>query len=273
MDIAHWIMQATERLKQVGVDSARLDAELILAETLRKPRTYLHAHTDEPIDPRRDDIATARLALREERVPLAYILGRKEFYGRTFFVTPDVLVPRPESEDVIALFCELAPSIKTPKTLIDVGTGSGCLGITAALERPMLRVILSDISRQALNIAQKNAISLHASVHTRRQSLLSEQIEPLDYIFANLPYVDESWDTSPELLHEPPQALYAKKEGLELIFRLIDQTPRHLNKSGLLFIEADPVQHQRIIAYATENRLTHIATKGYCCAFQKNSTR
>ena len=85
------------------IPSALLDAELILAETLRKPRTYLHAHPDDEIDPRRVDIAEARLNLRLDRVPLAYILGYKEFYGRKFKVSPQVLVPRPESEAIIEL--------------------------------------------------------------------------------------------------------------------------------------------------------------------------
>ena len=104
MTISTWLKLATKQLKDTGITSARLDAELLLAETLRKPRTYLHAHLDEDIDPRRVDIANARLDLRLERVPLAYILGYKEFFGRKFRVTPAVLVPRPETEDLMTIF-------------------------------------------------------------------------------------------------------------------------------------------------------------------------
>ena len=157
MNISTWLIQATKQLKVIGITSARLDAELILANTLRKNRTYLHAHLDEEIDPRRVDIADARLSLRLDRVPLAYILGCKEFYGRKFTVSPAVLVPRPESEEMITLFLALTAGEIAPKTLIDIGTGSGCLGITAALERPSLRVILSDISPRAIKVAKKNA--------------------------------------------------------------------------------------------------------------------
>ncbi len=253
MIISEWLKTATKSLKNIGISSARLDAELILANTLRKNRTYLHAHLDEEIDPRRFDIANARLDLRLDRVPIAYILGYKEFYGRKFTVSPSVLIPRPESEDLISLFLELTAGEIAEKVLIDVGTGSGCLGITAKLERSNLSVILSDISKPALNIAEKNANALNADVHIQQQSLLNGQLRPVDYIFANLPYVDKNWDVSPELQYEPDIALFAEDEGLKLILQLISQVPRCLTSEGLLFIEADPQQHNRIIDEATKN--------------------
>lgn len=253
MIISEWLKIATKSLKTANIPSARLDAELILANTLRKNRTYLHAHLDEEIDPRRFDIANARLDLRLDRVPIAYILGYKEFYGRRFTVSPSVLIPRPESEDLISLFLELTASEIAEKVLIDIGAGSGCLGITAKLERSNLSVILSDISKPALNIAEKNANSLNADVHIQQQSLLNGQLKPVDYIFANLPYVDKNWDVSPELQYEPDFALFAEDEGLKLILQLISQAPRCLTPEGLLFIEADPQQHNRIINEATKN--------------------
>ena len=252
MIISEWLKIATKSLKTANIPSARLDAELILANTLRKNRTYLHAHLDEEIDPRRFDIANARLDLRLDRVPIAYIRGYKEFYGRKFTVSPSVLIPRPESEDLISLFLELTASEIAEKVLIDVGTGSGCLGITAKLERSNLSVILSDISKPALNIAEKNANALNADVHIQQQSLLNGQLKPVDYIFANLPYVDENWDVSPELQYEPEIALFAEDEGLKLILQLISQAPKCLTPDGLLFIEADPQQHNRIIDEATK---------------------
>ena len=253
MIISEWLKIATKSLKTANIPSARLDAELILANTLRKNRTYLHAHLDEEIDPRRFDIANARLDLRLDRVPIAYILGYKEFYGRRFTVSPSVLIPRPESEDLISLFLELTASEIAEKVLIDVGAGSGCLGITAKLERSNLSVILSDISKPALNIAEKNANALNTDVHIQQQSLLNGQLRPVDYIFANLPYVDKNWDVSPELQYEPEIALFAEDEGLKLILQLISQAPRCLTPEGLLFIEADPQQHNRIINEAVKN--------------------
>ena len=99
--IANWLASATDQLRAIGITSARLDAELLLAHTLRKSRTWIHAHGDEMIDSRTKEIANARLDLRLDRVPIAYIIGHKEFYGRLFKVTASVLIPRPESEAVI----------------------------------------------------------------------------------------------------------------------------------------------------------------------------
>jgi len=265
MDISTWLRLATKQLKDIGIESARLDAELILAETLRKPRTYLHAHLDEKLDPRHSDIADARIDLRRDRTPMAYILGYKEFYGRRFNVSPQVLIPRPESEDIIDKFLEIsADNISSSSVLIDVGTGSGCLGISAKLERPNVTVILSDTSQPALEIAQKNADELQANVKIKKQDLLTNQIEPLNYILANLPYVDESWKVSPEVKHEPSQAIFAKKSGLELIMKLISQAPNSLLNNGWLLLEADPVQHQAIIEYASNFKFIHHSTKDYC---------
>ena len=263
MDISTWLKLATKELKDLGIASARLDAELILAETLRKSRTYLHAHLDETIDPRRIDIAYARLELRKDRVPTAYIVGYKEFFGRRFIVSPGVLVPRPESEAMIELFLDITASDIQPKTVIDVGTGSGCLGITAALERPNFRVILSDTSEAALTIATKNADQLGANVTIEKRDLLSGQIEPLDFILANLPYVDQTWQTSAELRHEPADALYAPDGGLKLIYELIPQAARHLRPGGDLLLEADPEQHVSIIARSEQHNFTHIETRDY----------
>ena len=273
MNIATWLKNAAKQLKAIGITSARLDAELMLAHTLRRSRTYLHAHLEEEIDPRRVDIADARLSLRLDRVPLAYILGCKEFYGRKFTVSPAVLVPRPESEEMITLFLALTAGEIAPKTLIDVGTGSGCLGITTALERPSLRVILSDISPRALKVAEKNAGNLQARVTLQQQSLLSGQIEPVDYIFANLPYVDQSWEISPELRHEPAEALFAADNGLRLIETLIEQAPRHLTADGLLFLEADPRQHQTILHQARQHGLHEVETRGFIIVLRLVSTK
>jgi protein-(glutamine-N5) methyltransferase, release factor-specific len=270
MNISTWLKHATEHLKNAGITSAQLDAELLLANTLRKNRTYLHAHLDEEVDPRRIDIAEARLSLRLDRVPLAYILGKKEFYGREFDVSPSVLVPRPESEEMINMLLKLAPQGNQPRTLIDVGTGSGCLGITAALELPdNWHIVLSDISSKALSVAEKNAKKLGAKVFTQKQSLLLGQFEKLDCVLANLPYVDKSWkNTSPELRHEPSEALYASEGGLKLIRELIQQAPKHLADEGLLLIEADEEQHQTIIAFGRQNGFLHLESSGLIVALR-----
>lgn len=270
MTISTWLQHATKQLEAAGITSARLDAELLLAETIRTSRTYLHAWPDAELEPRRVDIANARLDLRLERVPMAYILGYKEFFGRNFSVTPSVLVPRPESEDIIHLFLEVtADDVAPHSALIDIGTGSGCLGITAKLERPNIHVILSDVSPQALQVAAKNAAALHANVAIQEQDLLSGQIEPINFIIANLPYVDESWDVSPELRHEPRLALFAPDSGLKLMLRLIEQAAAKLPKNGWLFLEADPIQHHALIHRAEQHEFTHHKTQHYALALRR----
>lgn len=267
MTISAWLIHATKQLKDIGIKSSRLDAELILAHTLRKPRTYLHAHLDEEIDERRYDIANARLDLRVNRTPLAYILGHKEFYGRRFIVTPSVLVPRPESETMIEWLLELTAEEITPKRLIDIGTGSGILGITARLERPHLDVTLTDIDAKALSVASRNADALGAQVHTRRDTLLNNHTFSVDYLLANLPYVNEAWvDTSPELRHEPALALYAADNGLRLIYQLIPQIARWLKPGGIAFLEADPTQHTHIAEVAQAAGLTPLGSRDYIIA-------
>ncbi len=265
--ISTWLRDAAEELAMANIPTALLDAELILAHTLHKSRTYLHAHGDDTLDPHRLEIANARLDLRKDRVPVAYIIGHKEFYGRSFKVTPSVLIPRPDSEALIE--CLKKHWGEKPGRLVDVGTGSGCLGITAKLELP-LDVTLCDTSNHALTIAEDNARSLGATVTIQRSDLLTNITGTFDIILANLPYVDTSWERSPETNHEPALALFAENGGLALIYQLIDQTGLYLKKAGLLLLEADPTQHAAIIAHAKNRRLSIIETSGYCLAFTKS---
>ncbi|MDB5177882.1 MAG: putative Modification methylase, HemK family [Candidatus Saccharibacteria bacterium] len=274
MNVQAWIREATTELVGAGIGTAKLDAELMLSHTLRKPRTYLHAHTDDEISERELEIANSRLALRIDRVPLAYILGHKEFYGRRFIVNPSVLIPRPESEAIIDTLKDLLPDTRALPghtiRLVDVGTGSGCLGITAKLEFPELDVTLADISRHALKVAEKNTEALHAHVSLLKSDLLQSYVLPPDIIVANLPYVDESWERSLETNHEPAEALFARQGGLAFINKLIEQASDVLPMEGLLLLEADPEQHQAIQAKARVHHLSHVLTRDYCVAYKKD---
>ena len=273
--IKDWLRTATAELVAAGIPSAKLDAEIILGHTLRCSRTYLHAHDDELLTPRQREIADARLRLRLDRIPIAYIIGHKEFYGRIFRVTPATLIPRPESEMIITLLKEYAAQTKldlhrTIERLVDVGTGSGCLGITAKRELPELDVTLIDVSRHALTVANNNASRLGAEVHTLRSNLLSDYPFAANYILANLPYVDEEWERSPETNHEPALALFADDEGLDLIYKLLDQAPSRMTPNGLLFIEADPRQHAAIIKAAKNRGFTHEESRDFIVVLRNN---
>jgi release factor glutamine methyltransferase len=272
--IKEWLRAAVAELVAAEIPSAKLDAEIILAHTLRYSRTYLHAHDDESFSLRQKEIADARLRLRLDRTPIAYIIGHKEFYGRLFHVTPATLIPRPESETMITLLKEYAAQTKldlhkTAERLVDVGTGSGCLGITAKKEFPELDVTLIDVSRHALTVASANASRLDADVHILRSNLLIDYPFAADYTLANLPYVDVSWERSPETNYEPALALFADDEGLDLIIKLLDQAPAHLASNGLLFLEADPRQHAAIIKAAKNRGLIHQESRDFIVVLRK----
>lgn len=272
MTITSWLKEAARELHNHHIESARLDAELILSHTIRQPRTYLHAHGDESLDSKHEDIANARLELRLDRTPVAYIVGHKEFYGRKFKTTPAALIPRPESETIITLLAESIPKIRERSAdklrLVDVGTGTGCLGITAKLEWPELDVTLTDTSVHALNLAKKNATLLRADVHFIKNDLLSGY-GPTDVIIANLPYVDRSWEVSPDTHAEPTEALFAANSGLALIFRLLDQAVSLLRPDGSIFIESDPRQQERIIQHASQLGYRHDKTEGFVTVFSR----
>jgi len=174
---------------------------------------------------------------------------------------------------MISLLKDLLPKTRPllPKTqrLVDVGTGSGCLGITAKLEFPELEVTLLDISRHALTVAKKNARLHHADVAIRESDLLNAYPFKAQIILANLPYVDPSWERSPETEHEPDIALFAPDDGLQTIKRLVEQTSTRLEPHGLLLLEADPKQHQEIITFAKKHQLKLREISGFILALEK----
>jgi len=272
--VKDWLDDATRQLVFAGIPSARLDAELLLAHTVRKPRTWLHGHNDDPLDGRQLEIARARLDLRLDRVPVAYIVGHKEFYGHSFKVTTATLIPRPESETLIELLAEALPKNEQlirerPPRLVDVGTGSGILGITVKLLHPELEVTLTDVSRHALNIAEDNAEALKADVDLVQSNLLASYPFTADIIIANLPYVDPAWERSPETDHEPASALFAANNGLALIYELLVQSKEKLTVGGKMILEADPEQHPAIIKEAKQYGLILHEQRDYGLLFDK----
>ena len=207
----------------------------------------------------------------------------KDFYGRIFFVTADVLIPRPETEQLIDQVLILAgkpylPGVKPTKRVLppkpivlDVGTGSGCIAVTVKKELPEADVYAIDISEKALKIAQKNAESLDAPTTTVISYLLekvkSGDLPTPDLIVANLPYVDKDWDwlDKKQLAKEPAIALYAEDHGLKLIKELIDQAAEL--KIPHLILEADPCQHEAIKQYAKKAGLHFKETRGFILYF------
>jgi protein-(glutamine-N5) methyltransferase, release factor-specific len=246
--IKDWLDSTEEQLKQSGIDSFVLDGELLISDEIGCDRTYIHSHLDDLLDEDAKNRADMKLTRRLSREPLAYIRGFKEFYGRDFLVTPGVLIPRPESEEIVDIV--KAIGFSGEKKIVDVGTGSGVLGITVKLEIPDAIVSLVDISDAALRIAEANANKLSADVTLVCGDLLEGVNEKVDVVIANLPYVDRGWQVSPETKYEPDSALFAEDGGLELIKRLVRQSADKLSCGGILILEADIRQHREIIDFA-----------------------
>lgn len=265
MDAGSFIAQAEHTLRQAGITTPRLDAFVLLADALKKEKSWILAHPEYKIPPESLNKLNQQVAQRARRIPLAYIRGKIEFYGRNFTVNPDVLIPRPETEALIEQI--LALTLPDPTKLLDVGTGSGAVAITAALERPHMQTEACDISTAALAVAEENAGRLGAQVYFFESDLL-DRANIYDIIVANLPYVAPDWQRSPETNAEPRLALFANDNGLTLIKKLIQQAPSHLNKNGYLLLEADPRQFNEIIA-SSHPALAYQRSHNFNIVFQK----
>ena len=266
MKLLEW---AREARKQIS----GLDADLILVHTLGfSSRIELIIHANDEYD---FEQADTLLEKRATGIPLAYLLGYREFYGRKFSVNQNVLIPRPETEQIIDSALKIVRDEKyTRVSVVDVGTGSGCIPITLKLELSKIGVksdVLGvDVSEPALDLARVNAANHLAEVQFCHSDLLKTVKKLPDIITANLPYVDVKWDwTSEELKFEPALALFAADNGLYLIKKLIDQIIKKLDnkKRRFLLLEADTSQHDAIIEYAEKRGMKNISRDGFIIGF------
>ena len=234
MTLSEWLAQAENRLSAAFVPDARLEARVLAAHVLDIERAYIVAHGEETVP---EGPLEEALRRRLNREPLAYIVGFREFYGRPFRVSPAVLIPRQETEHLVEEVLRRV-DIGGAKVL-DVGTGSGCIGITLALERPSWIVVASDISADALSVSEANARALGASVKYLKSDLFEELPgQVFDAIVSNPPYIAEGTPLMPEVgLYEPESALYGGETGLEVYERLATSSQDHLVPSGFLFVE------------------------------------
>lgn len=261
------LLRKTEQcFADVGITSARLDAELLMAQAMGVERSYLHAHSEERLDDATRQRFEQLVARRLKREPLAYIVGHKEFYGREFAVTPDVLIPRPETERLIEFVLR---NIALGATILEVGTGSGAIAITLALELAKSQVTATDISASAITLAKKNANSLSAVMTLTQSDLLNSVSGKFDLIVANLPYVDPDWPASPETRFEPALALFADDNGLALIKRLMLQATKHLPIGGTLLLELDTRQLTETMAFAEHHGYSVTETGPFLLALKK----
>jgi len=252
--IGEAIRAAAERLELHHVSNARLTAELLLADALSVEREYLYAHDDRELRDGESQALEDRIYDRVSGVPLQYIIGRQEFYGRYFRVTPAVLIPRPETEYIVEAVLESVDPGNQHAGLmriLDVGTGSGCIGVTLALELADTRVFATDISEEALLVARQNAAILGADVGFSCMDVLDAISGLFDFIVCNPPYVrrDDVSRLQREVRdHEPHVALFSPQDELAIYRRLVQGSEDLLQAGGRLIVEVGFGMDQRVLA-------------------------
>ncbi|HYN85165.1 MAG TPA: peptide chain release factor N(5)-glutamine methyltransferase [Pyrinomonadaceae bacterium] len=249
--------EASAALRDAGVSDARREAATLLMHAAGRDRAYLFAHDDETLD----EVAAARfrgfVARRARGEPSQYVTGRQEFYGRDFEVTPDVLIPRPETEHLVEAALEVLTGLSAP-VICDVGTGSGCVAVTLLAERADARGVAVDISEAALRVAARNA-ERHG-VRDRLALRVSDCFDSLgansqdeqarfDVVVSNPPYVRESQMSGLQREvrdFEPRVALTPGGDGLGVVRRLVGESARHLKTGGHLLFEIGFDQHEEV---------------------------
>ncbi len=254
----------TERFTKDGLESARLDAEVLLADALDMQRVGLYLDLDRPLDEAERGRYRALVTRRLKREPVAYLVGEREFWSRPFTVDARVLVPRPDTETLVEQALVILREFSAPRVL-DVGTGSGAIAVSLAAERPDARVVATDCSAGALEVAAANAIRHEVEITFCEGDLLgalAADEAPFQLIAANLPYVAHAdRDTlAPELLAEPEGALFADDQGLAVIKRLVREAPAHLQEGGVLLLEIGVGQGEAVSKLLVDAGLTENVT-------------
>jgi release factor glutamine methyltransferase len=249
-----------------GIGTPRLDAECLLAHALGVERLQLYLEFEKPVSP--DERAAYRELVRRRagaRVPVSQLTGRKEFWSLPLEVTAQVLTPRPETETLVTAALDLVPEAEAEVSVLDVGTGSGNVALAIARERRKAHITATDICSKSLQIARRNADKLCAA--DRIAFLHGGGFEPVlaqqfDLVVSNPPYLAESEreGLAPELAHEPPQALFAGPDGLEVLRELVAGAPLVLAPGGSLALEVAPSQAPAVSDLCREAGLLNVGT-------------
>jgi release factor glutamine methyltransferase len=252
--IATTLRHIRQRLQPVS-DTPALDAQVLLAHVLEVSRSWLLAHPEAELSGEAENRLQAALARLESGEPLPYVLGHWEFYGLDLSLSPDVLIPRPETELLVEQAIDWLKAHPQRRRAADVGSGSGCIAVALAVHVPDLRLVAGDISLAALKIAQRNAV--HHHVAERIDFLASDLLPPVathfDLICANLPYIPTKVLKSLAVYRsEPSLALAGGLQGLDLIQRLLFSAPSRLAQGGLILLEIEASQGEAACRLATQ---------------------
>lgn len=252
-----------ELFEKRGVDSPRLDAEVLMASALSVERVMLYARYDQPLLPAELEQIRGLVKRRANGEPVAYILGEREFYSLPLEVTNHVLIPRPDTETLVEVALERLAAHKDPR-ILDVGTGSGAIALALKKERADALVTASDVSPEALGVARKNAARLGLELRLVESDLLERIDGPYELVAANLPYIPSG--QLPSLMrevrnHEPALALDGGPDGLVLIRRLIADLPRVMAPGGVVALEAGHDQLEAVAALLTAAGFAEVRVK------------
>ena len=267
MSIESALLAATARLREAHIASARLDAELLLAHVTNHPREWILAHSNDELESDRQTDFDDLINRRVNRQPLVHLTGHRDFYGLEFTITPDVLTPRVETEQIVDWAVKYAlPNSK----LIDIGTGSGAIAVAIKHHRPDLTVTGTEVSIAALEVARANAATLQTDVTFVESDLWNSVEGTFKTVVTNLPYLRDDADLMPEVTKEPAVALFGGVDGLDLYRRFLQDLPDHLETGGYLFTECDPWQHADLIAEAAKYGLKPVEQGYFILGFQKS---
>ena len=252
-----WIYTKKE-LDLSNITDSSIESEVLIRKVLDLDRNNFFTTLNNHIPPIKISKIKKNLRKRISGTPLSYITKNREFFGIDFFVNENVLIPRQESEllvEEVISFCRKHQ--KTNLTVVDVGTGSGALAISIAKNLANVNVIATDISQKALQVARKNAEKIHVSkkISFLHSNLLENLKTPANVIVANLPYLSTSEinTLSLEVKKEPEIALFGGENGIDLIAKLISQTPKYLKKNGKLILEISPSQKTIVFSLIKQN--------------------
>ena len=274
MIIEAWLRENIAQLKLAGVETSRLDCLVLLSDEIGRDKSWVLAHPEYELQIEKLNILSTKIVQRAQHTPLAYIRGKSEFYGRDFIVNADVLVPRPESEDMIDILRQIA-DYQQPPTIYDIGTGSGALASTAKLELPKSTVFATDIDPACLRVAKNNAERLGAQV----TFLLGDLLEPVRkmkvtslslIILANLPYVPTNYPVNLAATQEPKHALYSGADGLDHYRRLFAGLKGLPTPPEYLITESLLNQHEALAKIANKHSYTPTTTNGLVQLFSRS---
>lgn len=270
--LGSWLHDAEIHLKDAGVETARLDCLVLLSDELVRDKSWVLAHPEHQLEARQVKKLDTRIAHRARHTPLAYLRGHAEFYGRDFLVNADVLVPRPESEDMIGLLEQIMTD--EIEMIYDIGTGSGALAITAKLEFPRAAIVAIDIDNACLATAQNNAKRLCADITLLQGDLL----EPIQkavsgkqkaIILANLPYVPIDYPINKAAAHEPKLALYSGTDGLDHYRKLFAEAAAFTAAPAHIITESLFTQHEALVSIAAQHGYRLTSAKDLAQLFTK----